>query len=157
VKVFLIHHAEVPNTTENPQAALTPKGRDQCDRLGERLRAIGVTPSRILHSDKTWCIETAKRIAAKMGMEDRLEQPSYGIHTGFPIAPFIAEVRQAKSDLMMCGHTEFITRAAGMLVAGDEARKVVEFRPGFNSLACLQGEGDTWSVFYVWRHEHPPG
>ena len=153
MKVYLIHHAEILKN----QPDLTEKGRDQCDRLGARLQAIGVMPARILHSNKTWSIETARRIAAKMGAQDRIGQPDYPIHTGHPIAPFIAEIKASQGDLMMCGHTEFITRAAAYLVTGDETRKVVEFRPGFGTLACLQGEGNDWAVFTMWRQEHPPG
>lgn len=152
-----MHHAEVGDTKQTPRAALTEKGRAQCVRLGARLRAIGVMPARILHSDKTWAIETAQLVAAQIGAQDRIGEPAYPIHTGYPIAPFIADVRESKSDILMCGHTEFITRAAAYLVNGDETRKAVEFRPGFGTMACLQGAGDEWAVFYVWRQEHPPG
>ncbi len=157
MQVFLIHHAEVPKADQPDYPSLTAKGREQSDRLGSRFRAIGVMPARILHSDKKWSIETAQHIAAKLGAQDRVGQPDYPIHTGFPIAPFIADVKASKGDIMMCGHTEFITRAAGFLIGGDEKLKAVEFRPGFGTVACLQGEGDQWSVVYVWRQDHPPG
>jgi phosphohistidine phosphatase len=157
MQVLLIHHADALTAEQNPERPLSPKGREQADRLGVRLRALGVAPVRILHSDKLWTIETAQRIAAKLGMENRAARAAYPINTGDPIAPFMAEIATTGGDLMMCGHVDYLLRAASRLVCGSEARKAVEFKPRNGTVVCLEGEGDDWVITYMWRQDHAPG
>jgi phosphohistidine phosphatase SixA len=155
--VYLIHHAEALTVEQDPVRHLSPKGRDQADRLGTRLRVLGISPARILHSDKQWTIETAQRIAAKLGLENKTSKAAYAINTDDPVAPFVAEIAAAKGDLMMCGHVDYLLRSASQLVCGDEKKKVVEFKPGNGTIVCLEGEGRNWVITYMWRADHAPG
>ena len=157
MKVYLVHHADALSAEQDPQRHISPKGREQSDRLGTRFRALGVSPVRILHSDKQWTIDTAERIAAKLGMENRTAKTGYPINTGDPVEPFVAEIAKAGGDVMMCGHVDYLLRAASRLVCGDEKRKVVEFKPGNGTAVCLEGKGDEWVVSYAWRQDHAPG
>ena len=157
MKVYLVHHVDALSAEQDPQRHISPKGRDQADRLGARLRALGVTPARILHSDKQWTIDTAERVAAKLGAKDKTATAAYPIDTGAPLAPFMAEIAAAKGDIMMCGHIDYLLRAASQLVCGDEKRKVVEFKPGNGTVVCLEGGGEEWFITYAWRQDHAPG
>ena len=157
MKVYLVHHVDALSAEQDPQRHISPKGREQADRLGARLRALGVAPARILHSDKQWTIDTAERIAAKLGFEDRTAKAAYPINTDDPVAPFVAEIAAARGDIMMCGHVDYLLRAASQLVCGDEKRKVVEYKPGNGTIACLEGAGKDWVITYVWRQDHVPG
>ena len=157
MKVYLVHHVDALSAEQDPQRHISPMGRDQADRLGSRLRALGVAPVRILHSDKQWTIDTAERVAAKLGAQDKTATAAYPINTGDPLAPFMAEIASAGGDIMMCGHVEYLLRSASRLVCGDETRKVVEFKPGNGTAVCLEGEGDAWAVTYAWRQDHAPG
>jgi phosphohistidine phosphatase SixA len=157
MNVYLIHHAEALTVEEDPARHLSANGRDQADRLGARLRVMGVAPARILHSDKQWTIETAQRIAAKLGLENRTAKAAYPINTGDPVAPFVAEIATAPGDIMMCGHVDYLLRSASQLVCGDENRRVVEFKPGNGTLVCLEGEGRSWVITTMWRQDHAPG
>ena len=156
MKVYLVHHAHALTKEEDPQRHISPKGREQADRLGNRFRQLGVAPVRILHSDKQWTIDTAERIAAKLGAEDKTAKAAYPINTGDSVEPFVAEIAAARGDVMMCGHVDYLLRAASMLVCGDEKRKVVEFKPGNGTAVCLENEGK-WFVTYMWRQDHAPG
>ena len=153
MKIYLIHHAEALTAEENPRRPISANGRAQAVRLGTRLLALGVSPARILHSDKLWTIETAQCIAAPLGMAERAMQAAYPINTEDPIAPFIAEIATTRGDLMMCGHVEFLIRAASHLVCGDEARRVVEFKPGNGTMVCIEGEGNAWAIITMWRQD----
>ena len=62
MKVYLVHHTDALSAEQDPQRHISPKGREQADRLGARLSALGVAPVRILHSDKQWTIDTAERV-----------------------------------------------------------------------------------------------
>ena len=157
MKVYLVHHVDALSAEQDPQRHISPKGQEQADRLGTSLSALGVAPVRILHSDKQWTIDTAERIAAKLGAEDKTAKAAYPINTGDPVAPFVAEIAATKADIMMCGHVDYLLRAASRLVCGDESCKVVEFKPGNGTIACLEGEGNDWALSFVWRQDHAPG
>ena len=157
MKVYLVHHVQVLSAEQDPQRHISQRGRDQADRLGTRFRALGVAPVRILHSDKQFSIDTALRIAAKLGAEDKTVKAPYPINTGDPVAPFMAEIAAAGGDVIMCGHEDYLLRSASHLVCGDETRKVVAFKPGYGTAVCLEGEGDDWVITYAWRQDHAPG
>jgi phosphohistidine phosphatase len=157
MKVYLVHHAHALTAEQDPQRHISPKGREQADRLGARLRALGVAPVRILHSDKQWTIDTAARIAEKLGAKDKAAKAAYPIDTGAPVAPFVSEIANAGGDVMMCGHVDYLLRSASQLVCGDENRKVVEFKPGNGTLVCLEGSGKDWVITHMWRDDHAPG
>jgi len=112
---------------------------------------------RILHSDKQWTIDTADRVAAKLGAKDKTAKTAYPINTDDSVAPFIAEIKAANGDIMMCGHVDYLLRTASKLVCGDEKRKVVEFKPGNGTAVCLEGTGDNWYATFMWRDDHAPG
>src|ERR1700704_6419369 len=120
MKVYLVHHADALSAEQDPQRHISQKGRDQADRLGVRFRTLGVAPVRILHSDKQWTIDTAERIAAKLGAENKTAKAAYPINTGDPVTPFMAEIAASGGDIMMCGHVEYLLRSASPLVGGDE-------------------------------------
>jgi len=155
VKVYLVHHVDALSAEQDPQRHISPKGRDQADRLGTRLRALAINPVRILHSDKQWTIDTAERIAARLGMEGRTAKAAYPINTGDAVAPFVAEIKAAGGDVMMCGHVDYLMRTASKLVCADEKRKVVEFKPGNGTIVCLEGAGDDWVITWMWRADEP--
>jgi phosphohistidine phosphatase SixA len=160
MKVYLVHHADALKAEQDPQRHISPMGREQSDRIGTRLHALGAAPVRILHSDKQWTIDTAVHVAAKLGLSDKTVKTAYPINTGDPLAPFLADIvaaNDAKGDIMMCGHVDYLLRAASQLVCGDETRKVVEFKPGNGTMVCLEGQGKDWAVTYAWRQDHAPG
>ena len=157
MKVYLVHHVDALSAEQDPQRHISPKGREQADRLGTRLRQLGVSPVRILHSDKQWTIDTAERIAARLEAKDKTAKAAYPINTGDSVEPFVAEIKAARGDIMMCGHVDYLLRAASRLVCGNESRKVVEFKPGNGTVVCLEGEGDNWFITYAWRQDHAPG
>lgn len=157
MKVYLIHHANVLSAEQDPERHLSPQGRAESDRLGARFKAAGVAPVRILHSDRQWTLETAERIAAAMGAEDTTAVADYPINTDQSIAPFMKEIRDSDGDIMMAGHSDYLLRSASKLLCGDEAIRVIEFKPGNGTVFCLEGSGDDWAVAFGWRQEHTAG
>lgn len=157
MKVYLVHHVDALSAEQDPQRHISPKGKAQADRLGARLRAMGVSPVRILHSDKQWTIDTAERIGAKLDAEDKTVKADYPINTDDPVAPFMAEIAATRGDIMMCGHVDYLLRSASKLVCNDEQCRVVEFKPGNGTIACIEGEGSEWAIAFVWRDDHAPG
>ena len=157
MKVVLVHHVNALTKEQDPQRHISELGQAQAKRLGARLKAIGFAPERILHSEAQWTTDTATVMAAAMGLAGRTAQAAYPINTGDAVAPFLAEIAEAKGDLMMCGHVDYLLRAASALVCNDEQRKVVEFKPGNGTAVCLEGAGSEWVVTFAWRQDHAPG
>ena len=157
MKVYLVHHAHALSAEEDPQRHISKQGREEADRLATRLRALGAEPVRILHSDKQWTIDTAERIAAGLGRADCTAKAAYPVNTDDPVAPFVSEIKSAQGDVMMCGHVDYLLRAASALVCGDESRKVLEFKPGNGTAACLEGREDEWVITWMWRQDHAAG
>ena len=154
MKVYLIHHATAFKLDEDPDRRLTDLGRIQADRLGARFSAGGISPIRILHSDKQWVRETAERVADVMGASDRLAVPGYPIDTNDDVEPLIAEIEASSGDLMMVGHVSYLRRAAAKLVTGDENVQVISFKPDFGTAFCLEKEDGDWIIRFGWRQEH---
>lgn len=154
MKVYLIHHANAFTVEQDPERRLSEAGRAEADRLGAHFRAAGVAPARILHSEKQWTLESAERIAAALGAENKTAIAGYPINTGDPTEPFMAEIAACDGDIMMVGHADYLVRSASRLVCGDEAVRVVEFKPGNCTAFCLEADGDDWAVTFGWRQEH---
>jgi phosphohistidine phosphatase SixA len=154
MKIYLIHHANVLPKEQDPERHLSEQGRLESDVLGAKFASAGVAPVRILHSDRPFVKETADRIAAAMGAEDKTVMSDYPITNEEPIEPFLAEIAATSGDIMMVGHSEFLIRSASKLLCGDETCRAIEFKPGNCTAFCLEETGDNWAVAYAWRHEH---
>ena len=157
MKVYLVHHVDALSKEQDPARHISAKGHVQADRIGKRLKGLGANPVRILYSDKQWTIDTAERVAAQLGLSSRAAKTAYPINTGDPVAPFIAEINASQGDIMMCGHVDYLMRTVSQLVCGDEKRKVIEFKPGNGTTACLEGSGSQWAVTFLWRDDHAAG
>ena len=157
MKLYLVHHADALSAEQDPQRHISALGCRQADRIGDRLSALSVASLPIYFSEKQWTIDTAQRIAQKLGAQAQLQQASYPINTDDPIAPFIKDLGLARGDVMMCGHVDYLLRVVSYLLCGDEKRKVVEFKPGNGTLICLEGQANQWAVIFAWRQDHAPG
>jgi phosphohistidine phosphatase SixA len=157
MKVILVHHVDALSAEQDPQRHISAKGHAQAERLGKRFKALGLAPVRILHSKAQWVMDTAIDIAAAMGLADKTSTAAYPSNTGDPVAPFMNDVASAGGDIILCGHVDFLTRVAARLACGDEARNVVDFKPGNGTAVCFEGKGSDWSIVWAWRQDHAPG
>jgi phosphohistidine phosphatase len=156
MKVYLVHHANALTAEEDPVRHLSEKGREQSARLGKFLKNQGASPARILHSDKQWTKETGERVADAMGLNGKTAVADYEINTGDPLDPFIAEIEGSSGDIMMTGHSDYLMRTASKLLAGDENKPVIEFKPGNGTAFCLEKQDGNWVVAWAWRQEQLP-
>jgi len=124
-------------------------------------------PTKVVHSDKQWCAETAERvvlalnnahnkgksIASTATCHSTATVTAYPVFTNDPIAPFLREIEKACGDVMMVGHLGFMLRVASQLVCGNEQCRVIDFKPQCGTVFCLEGNGDAWTVTFGWRQE----
>jgi phosphohistidine phosphatase SixA len=157
MKVILVHHANALSADEDPARHLSAQGVKESERLGRFLKAQGISPARILHSDKQWTLETGERVAEAMGATGKTATAAYEINTDDAVDPFIAEINASNGDIIMTGHSDYIVRAASKLLTGDESNQAIEVKPGNGTAFCLEGSGDNWVLAWGWRQEQLPG
>jgi probable phosphoglycerate mutase len=90
--IFLIRHGETlgnaARIVQRPDAALSPRGIDQAERLARRLAAEGITL--ILSSDLTRAMTTAEHVrratGAPLALDPLLQERNFGDLRGTPYA-----------------------------------------------------------------------
>ena len=75
MRLYLVRHAEAAPGTPDELRALTPNGRDQARRLGERLRAEGVAADAVLSSPLLRARETADALGLGPSQPDERLAP----------------------------------------------------------------------------------
>ena len=116
--LYLVRHAEAAPGEPDELRPLTPAGREQARRLGERLRKEGVRPEVVLTSPLLRARETGKLIARELGAEVRVEDALAPGATPGPLARAIQ--RAAASLVVAVGHQPDCSRIAAALTGEPE-------------------------------------
>jgi phosphohistidine phosphatase len=67
MRLYLLRHAEAEVEAASDRARrLTPKGKDQAERVGKFCREQGIEPAMILSSPVTRALQTAKAVAGQL-------------------------------------------------------------------------------------------
>jgi len=146
MNIYLVQHGEAEPESIDPARPLTPQGREDVARVAAIAARLGVSVSEIRHSYKTRAEQTAAILAKALS-------PPAGVRPWPGLAPrddveSIAEILAHESEpVMLVGHLPFLSRLAGLMVAGEADCQVVRFRQGgMVSLVCQAGR---WSVDWV--------
>ncbi len=147
MRLYLVQHGEAGPKTEGPERPLTDEGRNDVARVAAFAKSVGVEIHQIRHSGIRRAAETAAIIAEHL-------EPAGGVVALSGLAPKddvarVAELLNRETrPLMFVGHRPFMDRLAGLLVAGDPERPVVQFEKG--GIVCLEREPTTWSWTICW-------
>jgi len=142
VDLYLVQHGEATTEAENPQRPLTPKGREDIERVAAFLSRAAVVCRAIRHRGKRRAAETAAIFQDALDVSTIEAVP--GLSPNDDVHAAARDVSNASEPLMLVGHLPFLSRLAGLLVAGDPAIEVVRFQMG--GAVCLQREGSRWTV-----------
>ena len=148
MRIYLVQHGEAVAKDVDPERPLSNGGRDDVQRVAERLAGVGLGVARIAHSGKLRAEQTANLLALTLGGE-RTPQARDGLGPNDPIAPVAEALAAEPEDVMLVGHLPFMARLATRLVTGAEEPAAVAFAPG--SVVCLERAEDgrfaiTWMV-----------
>jgi phosphohistidine phosphatase len=147
MRLYLVQHGEAVTEAEDPERPLSAQGREGVARIAVFVRLAGVEVEQIQHSGKRRAEETAAILA------DHL-RPANGVVSVAGLAPKddvrpVAELLDRESrPLMLVGHRPFLDRLAGLLVASDSTRTVVQFQKG--GIVCLERDAESGSWAVVW-------
>jgi phosphohistidine phosphatase len=74
VRVYLVRHAEAAPGSPDEERQLTPAGREQAARLGDRLAQAGERPDAVVTSPLLRARQTGDLIAAPLGLEPESDE-----------------------------------------------------------------------------------
>lgn len=129
MQVFLLRHAEAVDETRalrDPYRHLTPHGREQARRLGDRLRWHDCIPDRVWTSPLVRAIQTAELVIA--GMQH--DAAGVAVEVALALAPdgaprevaaALAELARQAPDaaVMVVGHEPALSALGSLLLATD--------------------------------------
>lgn len=126
VDVALVRHAHAGTKGQDPgeddQRPLSPRGRQQADRLARALAPLG--PSRILTSTLRRCIDTVRPLAAQLDLSVE-EEPALAPDRGADALSLVqhlmeerARAPQRPPPWVVCTHGEVLAALLPALAAG---------------------------------------
>ena len=114
MRLVLIRHAEAAPGEPDELRVLTPGGREQARRLGERLRADGIVPDALLSSP----LLRARETAAELGFGD--PEASDALAPGATADGVRAAAAGRGETIVVVGHQPDCSRIAAALAGGPE-------------------------------------
>jgi phosphohistidine phosphatase len=117
MRLLLIRHADASPGEPDTLRTLSPAGREEARKLGERLARQGVQPSAILTSPLLRARETGAALAAVL---DCPAEPSDALAPGANAAGVCAAVEGRGETVVVVGHQPDCGRIAAELGDGTE-------------------------------------
>jgi phosphohistidine phosphatase len=108
--------------------------------------------SEIFHSPKTRARQTAQLFAELLKPEKGIDQSDNLLPLDDP-GLWALRLAGMNEDIMLVGHLPYMARLAGLLLCGDETRKLLDFRMG--GVVCLV-RTDGWAVTWMIGPEMAP-
>ncbi len=147
--LYLVQHGPAVAREIDPERPLSDTGRQEVASLAMTLHEAGVRTHRLAHSPKTRAAQTAALLAPQV-MPTGEPEAVAGLLPEDPVTPFAEQVASWMEDTLIVGHLPFLARLAGWLLAGDDTREPVAFRPG--SVLCLERDAaHVWRVAWMLR------
>lgn len=148
MQLYLIQHGEAKSKSEDAKRPLTEQGRRDVGRVAGFVQQAGIEVHQIRHSDKRRAQETAAILAQELDPAGGVS-PLSGLGPKEDVRPLAELLSREVRPLMFVGHRRFLERLAGLLIAGDPQRTVVQFRKG--GIVCLERDPRTagWSICWA--------
>jgi phosphohistidine phosphatase len=147
MKLYLVQHGQAKAKDEDPHRPLTPRGREDVEKVAAFLKPLRLGVRTVRHSGKTRAAQTAEILAAAMAVEEGVVQQD-GLAPNDSVAPTAQMLSGMTDDLMIVGHMPFMAKLAATLLTGDEAAGCVAFQQG--GVVCLERSGEAaWQVAWM--------
>jgi len=153
MKLYLVRHGEALDETADPARPLSPRGREEVERVALFLRAAGIRLGHVNHSGKRRAQETAELLAEAVMPEGRVQSLA-GIMPLDPVEPFVEDLEGWSADALVVGHLPFLGRALARLLCGDAEQELVAFPPA--AVACLERGTRGWRLCWMVRPDVLP-
>jgi len=143
MNLLLVQHGQAKIKEEDPTRSLTPEGAESAEKVARWLAASGAEVTEIRHSGKKRAEQTALIFAKHLSPRQGITATS-GLNPMDDVSRTADELRGHRGSLMLVGHLPFLSRLAGLLVAGDPVREVIRFQNA--GVVCLRENEGGWSL-----------
>ena len=150
--LYLVQHGEALPEAQDPARPLSPRGREETQRVAAYWKGVGPRPQEIWHSPKL----RARQTAAILG--DALEIPLKEVEGIAPLddpRPIQARIEAEGRDLLLVSHLPFLSRLAGLLLVGDPERTLIRFQMS-GVVALVRTPEQGWQVAWVMPPDRVP-
>jgi phosphohistidine phosphatase len=117
MRLFLVRHARAGSGVPDELRSLTPDGREQARRLGERLAGKGVRPDAVVTSPLLRARETGDMLAQAL---DAVSEPDERLAPGATTEAVRSAIAGRGAVVLVVGHQPDLGRAAAELSGGPE-------------------------------------
>jgi len=143
VNFYLMRHGDAVSALENPQRPLSKEGCRRVEQTARMALQRNIEVSLVYHSGILRAMETAEILAAHLARNVRIA-PLSGLLPEDDPTLVQAELDAASNSILLVGHLPFMGRLAGLLVAGDPDRPVVDFAPA--TMVCCVRAAAQWQI-----------
>jgi phosphohistidine phosphatase len=146
MKLYLVQHADALPESVDPTRPLSEQGRQDAQKMAGLAVRLGLEVTQIRHSGKTRAEQTAAIFGQAL-------KPAGGVTAMPGLGPkddvqLVAKTLDREAQpIMLVGHLPFLERLAGLLLAGDPNRPVVQFCKA--GIVCLAREEERWRVAWA--------
>jgi phosphohistidine phosphatase len=146
MELYLVQHGQAEREEIDPARPLTAQGRHETQQVAEAARRLNLQIDQIRHSGKTRAEQTAAILGQALA-------PAGGVVAVPGLAPkddvrvLAGKLDAEPRPIMIVGHLPFLSRLAGLLLAGDADHPVIRFR--YSAIICLAREDDHWLVAWI--------
>ncbi len=145
MKVYLVQHAEPKPKDEDPERPLSEKGEEDLKRVTGFLKGKNIKVDRVLHSGKLRATQTAEMLSEAVESSEVGE--TEGLKAKDDPSIWRDKLKNENEDIMLVGHLPHMGKLAGLLVANDPEKNVINFQMG--GVVCLTEEEGDWSVHWM--------
>ncbi len=141
MKLYLMQHGQALSESEDPQRALSQKGKEETQKIADSLKNKGLSPNSIWHSKKLRARQTAEIISLAISCKNTRERDD--LNPDDPVAKFTSEIGMMNKDIMIVGHLPFLSKLASLFLTGSEDLRPVSFT--YSGILCLERK-EKWQV-----------
>ncbi|MDP6087562.1 MAG: phosphohistidine phosphatase SixA [Nitrospinota bacterium] len=160
MRLYLVRHGAAVSEEANPVRPLSPRGKEQAEKIALFLMPLGISVRSISHSENLRAAQTAGVLAGSVTSGEGVRERS-GLGPMDPVEPLADELGRETGDLMIVGHLPFLGRLASLLILGNPEREIVTFREA--AAVCLEGTpnaggltGQEWRIAWTVTPETLP-
>lgn len=145
--LYLVQHAEAKRKEEDPGRDLTDKGRLDIENVAHHLKRLNIQVRQIFHSGKTRAQSTATVLSWHL-------KPPAGVEAVAGLAPldepeiWVDRIAPLDEDILLVGHLPHLGRLAALLMTGDKAKSVINFRMG-GAVRLQRLAANQWAVDWM--------
>ena len=147
MKLYLVQHAEAKGEQEDPVRSLSEKGWKDLEKISIFLDGKAIRVTRILHSGKLRAKQTAEKLSEVVHSSEGVEETD-GLAPLDDATKWGDRSKEQTDDVMLVGHLPHLSKLAGLLLAGDPNRAVIDFKMG--GVVCLErNEEGNWAIGWM--------